>query len=50
LQRAEEFVQLGEVGAEAGLLTLDGLNDGGEAVLDVEGWERDHQRAYLFRG
>ncbi len=41
LQRAEERVQLGEVGAEAGLLALDGFDDGGEVVLEVEGWDWD---------
>jgi hypothetical protein len=36
LQGGEEGVQLREVGAEAGFLGFDGLDDGGEAVLEVE--------------
>ena len=43
LQGGEEVVEFGEVGALAGFLLLNGFDDGGEAVLDVEGrkqyWE-----------
>ena len=41
LQRGEEGVEFGEVGALAGLLLLDGFDDGGEAVLEVERGESD---------
>ena len=37
LQGAEEGVEFGEVGSLAGLLVFDGFDDGGEAVLEVEG-------------
>jgi hypothetical protein len=35
LEGGEEGVEFGEVGAEAGFLGFDGLDDGGEAVLEV---------------
>ena len=41
LQGGEEGVEFGEVGALAGLLVFDGFDDGGEAVLEVEGWIRE---------
>jgi hypothetical protein len=41
LQGGEEGVEFVEVRALAGLLLLDGFDDGGEAVLKVDGWERD---------
>jgi hypothetical protein len=37
LQGGEERVEFFEVRALAGLLLLDGFDDGGEAVLEVEG-------------
>ena len=36
LQRREEGLEFSEVGALGGFLLLDGLDDGGEAVLEVE--------------
>ena len=39
LQGGEEVVQFGEVGALVGLLLFDGLDDGGEPVLEIEWWE-----------
>ena len=48
LQGGEEGVEFGQVGALAGLLLLDGLDDGCEAVLEVEGREsRDLHRRSL---
>ena len=40
LQGGEEGVEFGEVGALAGSVFLDGFDDGGEAVLEVERGER----------
>ena len=37
LQRGEEGVQFGQVGALARLLLFDGVDDGGEAVLELQG-------------
>ena len=36
MQGGEEGVEFGQVGALAGFLLLDGLDDGGEAVLEVQ--------------
>ena len=48
LQGGEEGVEFGEVGALAGFLLFDGFDDGGEAVLEVEGRESDlHRRSLL---
>lgn len=38
LEGGEEGVQLGEVGAESGLLALDGFDNAGEALLEREWW------------
>ena len=43
LQGAEECVEFGKVGAVADLLSLDGFDDGGEAVLKVERRERNRR-------
>ena len=45
LQGGEESVQFGHVHALTGLLLLDGLNDGGEAVLEFGWWNRDRETA-----
>ena len=42
LQRGKEGVEFGEVGSLAGLLLLDGLDDGGEVKLKIRGWNRKH--------
>ena len=39
LERSEQRVQLGEVGAHSVLLPFHGLDDRGEAVLEFEGWQ-----------
>ena len=41
IDACREGVELGEVGALAGLLLFDGFDDGGEAVLEVEGGLRE---------
>ena len=41
LQGGEEGVEFGEVGSLAGLLVFDGFDDGGEAMLEVDGWDKD---------
>ena len=44
LQGGEEGVEFSQVGALAGLLLLDGFDNGGEVVLEVEERERDLPR------
>ena len=44
LQGGEEGVEFGEVGALAGFLSFDGLDDGGEVVLEVDRRKRNPQR------
>ena len=41
LQGGEEGVEFGQMGALAGLLLFDGFDDCGEAVLEVDGWDKD---------
>jgi hypothetical protein len=48
LQGGEEGVEFGEVGSLAGLLVFDGFDDGGEAVLDVEGRKQHWELTQLF--
>ena len=40
LQGGEEGVEFGQVGALGGLMLFDGFGDGGEVMLEVEGWIR----------
>ena len=44
LQRCEESVEFGEVGALGGLLLFDGFGDGGEATLEVKRADVDKDR------
>ena len=42
LQGSKEGVEFVQVGVLAGLLLLDGFDDGGKAVLEVDWRQRDH--------
>lgn len=45
LEGGENGVEFGKMGAEAGFPALDGGDDGGEFVLEVEGLEEDIDRS-----
>ena len=41
LKGGEQGVEFIQVGAQAGFLLFDGLDDGGEMVLEIRGWKRN---------
>jgi len=49
LEGGEERVQFGEVAALRGFLALDGLDDGGEFLLEGKRGERHHQISEYFQ-
>ena len=46
LKGSEKRIEFGQMGALDGLLLFDGLSDGGEAALEVEGGKCDNRSRF----